>query len=71
MPPRVPRALVTVSRAAAAPTARPATLAHFGTTGPELRLIDALLDPQVRLLIADGDGKSARVWLSHEALITH
>src|SRR5206468_666947 len=31
----------------------------------------AFLDPQVRLLVADGDGSGARMRLAHEALITH
>jgi WD40 repeat protein len=69
--PRVLRALVTVSRASAEPTARPATMAQFAAGGAERRLIDALLDPRVRLLVADGDGDGARIRLAHEALISH
>ena len=69
--PKVLRALVTVSRAGAEPTARPVPMARFSEGGTERRVVDAFLDPQVRLLVADGDGDGARVRLAHEALITH
>lgn len=69
--PRVLRTLVTVNRSGAEATARPAALAQFADGSAERQLIAALLDPDVRLLVADGDGASARVRLSHEALITH
>ena len=69
--PRVLHALVTVSRSGTEPTARPATLAQFADGSPERKLIDALLDPRVRLLVADGDGDGARIRLAHEALISH
>jgi WD40 repeat protein len=67
--PRVLRALVTVSRAGAEPTARPALLAQFAAGSSERRLTDALL--AARLLVADRDGSEIRVRLAHEALITH
>jgi hypothetical protein len=69
--PRLLRALVTVSRSGAAPTARLAALAQFTTGGAERRLVDALLDPGGRLLVADGDGIGVHIRLAHEALITH
>jgi tetratricopeptide (TPR) repeat protein len=71
--PRVLRALVTVSRSGAEPTAREAPMAHFAENSEERRIVDALLDPQMRLLVAeaDGDGARVRVRLAHEALITH
>ena len=69
--PRVLRALVTVSRAGIEPTARAAALAQFADGRAERALVDALLAPQVRLLVADGDGAGARVRLAHEALLTH
>jgi WD40 repeat protein len=69
--PHVLHALVTVSRLGAGPVARPAILAQFADGGPERKLVDALLAPQVRLLVADGDGTGARVRLAHEALFTH
>jgi hypothetical protein len=65
------RALVTVSRSGAEPTARVAAIAQFADRSPERSLVEALLDPQVRLLVATGDSTSARVRLAHEALITH
>src|ERR1051326_7489214 len=69
--PRVLRALVTTSRSAATATGRPAALAQFADGSAESRLVDALLAPQVRLLVADGDGAGARVRFAHEALLTH
>ena len=69
--PRVLHGLVTVSRSGAEPTARPAMLAQFADGSPERQLVDALLAPQVRLLVGDGDGEGARVRLAHEALFTH
>ena len=68
--PRVLRALVTVSRSGAEPTARPAAITQFADGSPERKLIQSLLDPQVRLLVADGDGATARIRIAHEALIT-
>ena len=69
--PKVLRALVRVSRSGAEPTARRAAMARFPEGSGERRIVDALLDPQVRLLVAEGDGEGARVRLAHEALITH
>ncbi len=69
--PNVLRALVTVSGAGSAPAARIAPMARFAPGSAERRLVDALLDPQVRLLVADGDVENARVRLAHEALMTH
>jgi WD40 repeat protein len=68
--PRVLRALVTVSRSGAEPMTRPAMMAQFADGGAERKLVDALLAPTVRLLVADGDGAGARVRLAHEALIS-
>jgi tetratricopeptide (TPR) repeat protein len=69
--PKVLRALVTVSRSGADPTAREAPMARFAEGSAERQIIDALLGPQMRLLIAEGDGEGARVRVAHEALITH
>jgi WD40 repeat protein/energy-coupling factor transporter ATP-binding protein EcfA2 len=69
--PRALRALVTVSRAGTEPTARAAPLARFADGSAERTLVEALLAPQLRLLVADGDGAGARVRLAHEALLTH
>jgi hypothetical protein len=69
--PNVLRLLVTVSRSASEATARAAPIGQFNFGSPERALIDTLLDPQVRLLVAEGDGEGAYVSLAHEALITH
>jgi tetratricopeptide (TPR) repeat protein len=69
--PKALRALVTVSRSGAEPTARAVPMSRFADGSPERRVVDAFLDPQVRLLVADGDGDGARVRLAHEALMTH
>ena len=69
--PKVLRALVTVSRSGAEPTARPVPMAQFGENSPARRVVETFLDPQVRLLVVDSDGAAARVRLAHEALITH
>jgi tetratricopeptide (TPR) repeat protein len=69
--PRVLRALVTVSRSGAEPTARATTMTRFAEGSPERRVVETFLDPQVRLLVADGDGSGARIRIAHEALITH
>ena len=71
--PKVLWELVTVSSAEAEPTAQPAAMTRFPEGSPERRLVDALLIPQVRLLVAEGDGNDdgAQVRLAHEALITH
>lgn len=69
--PKVLRALATVTRSGAEPTARAAPMARFPDGSVERLIIEALLHPQMRLLVADGDGAAARVRLAHEALITH
>jgi WD40 repeat protein len=52
-------------------TARRARLSDFPPGTPKRRLIDALLDPSARLLVADAaGGREATVRLAHEALIT-
>src|SRR5579863_1975355 len=69
--PRLLRSLVTLSRTEADATARPAPMSEFAQGSPERQIVDALLAPDMRLLVADGDGEGARVRLAHEALITH
>jgi eukaryotic-like serine/threonine-protein kinase len=69
--PKVLRALVTVSRSGAEPTARAVPTARFVDGSPQRRVVEAFLDPQVRLLVADSDGEGARLRLAHEALISH
>ncbi|MBV8837085.1 MAG: hypothetical protein JO000_11135, partial [Alphaproteobacteria bacterium] len=69
--PKVLRELVTVSRSGAEPTARLVPMDRFAPGSGEREVVEAFLDPQVRLLVADGDGTSARVRVAHEALITH
>ena len=50
--------------------ARRAPLASFPEGSPKRRLIEALLDPAARLLVAEGtDAKGATVRVAHEALI--
>ncbi len=66
--PRLLRALVTVRPGVrGAVTARYAHLGQLSEGGAERRLVAALLDPQARLLVADGE--TLRV--AHEALLTH
>ena len=69
--PKVLRALVTVSRSGAEPTARAVSMARFADGSLERRIVESFLDPNVRLLVADGDGDGAHFRLAHEALITH
>ena len=69
--PLVLRALVTVSRTGAAPTARAAPLAQFSEGRPGHEIVAGLLDPRARLLVADGDAGGAQLRLAHEALLTH
>jgi formylglycine-generating enzyme required for sulfatase activity len=63
------RKLVTVS--AGTPVARPAPLQQFAKGSPLRVLADAFLDPQARLLVAEGDTGTAQLRLAHEALLTH
>jgi hypothetical protein len=69
--PKVLRALVRVSRSGAEPAARNAPISRFVDGSPERIIVGALLAPDMRLLVAEGDGNSAHVRLAHEALITH
>jgi WD40 repeat protein len=70
--PSVLRALVTVGHDRDSnATARMTPLSGFPVGSPRRALVDAFLDPQARLLIADGDGGEARVRVAHEALINH
>lgn len=70
--PAVLRALVTVgAEERASPTARWVPLSAFSETSPQRRVIDALLHPTARILVADGDESMARVRVAHEALLTH
>jgi WD40 repeat protein len=48
-----------------------APLTRFPEGTPERTIIDALLAPDMRLLIAEGDGEGAQIYLAHEALITN
>ena len=54
-------------------TARPAALALFPEGSAPRLLVDALLHPTARLLIADvpPEGGAALVRVAHEALLTH
>jgi hypothetical protein len=69
--PKVLRTLMSVSGLDAAPTSRSAPMSRFPTGSAARRIVDSLLDPQVRLLVAEGDGDGAHVRIAHEALITH
>jgi WD40 repeat protein len=69
--PKLLRALVTVSRSGAEPTAREAPMSRFAEHSPERKIADTLLAPDRRLLVAQGDGEGARVRVAHEALINH
>jgi hypothetical protein len=63
------RSLVTVEAGTA--TSRAASLAAFPEGSPERALIEALLHPQARLLVADDEDGAAQVRLAHEALLSH
>src|SRR5262249_45660048 len=66
------RALVTVEGGTA--TSRTAPLSLFPPGTPRRALVDALVDPQARLLVADtdtGEAHEAQLRLAHEALLTH
>jgi WD40 repeat protein len=69
--PKVLRGLVTVVSSDAVPTAREAPISGFREGSPERLVVDALLAPEMRLLVSTGDGSGARVRVAHEALITH
>src|SRR5262249_55926251 len=57
--PRVLRALVTISGPDAKATAQPAPLSAFPEGSASRRLVNRFLDPQIRLLVAEGDGEAA------------
>jgi formylglycine-generating enzyme required for sulfatase activity len=63
------RALVTVTGETA--TSRSSPLARFPEGTPIRELVDAFLDPQARLLVAESDRGPAQLRLAHEALLTH
>ena len=70
--PAVLRALVTVGQSdTAVPTARLVPLSTFAEGSAQLSLVEALIHPQARILVAYGDGSAARVRVAHEALLTH
>lgn len=69
--PTVLRALVTMDEAGRAATARRIPLSSFAEGSPERLLVEALLRPDARILVADGDPGSAHVRVAHEALLTH
>jgi WD40 repeat protein len=69
--PRLLRALVTVSHGGDTPTSRSTSLDQFQAGGPLRQLVDALLAPDVRLLVSEGDQREARIRVAHEALLTH
>jgi formylglycine-generating enzyme required for sulfatase activity len=66
---RLLRALVTVTGDTA--TARSAPLAQFPEGSLAGVLVDAFLDPQVRLRVEEGDKGPSQLRLAHEALLTH
>lgn len=69
--PRLLRALVTIGPKSA-PIARPVERAHVTRDdAPTHQLVDALLDSQVRLLVAEGDAAVTRIRVAHEAVFTH
>ena len=70
--PHVLRALVTVGQEKEASyTARTILLSFFQKGSPEYDLTHAMLAPDARLLVADGDGDGAKLRITHEALLTH
>ena len=70
--PHVLRALVTVGQGNDASfTARTVSHSFFHKGSPEYELIEAMLAPDARLLVADGDGDGAKLRIAHEALLTH
>ncbi|MGE3541882.1 MAG: caspase family protein [Candidatus Tectimicrobiota bacterium] len=70
--PAVLRTLVTVGQGEKAmATARLVPLSVFPEGSPARQLVDALLQPGARILVADGHNQAARVRLAHEALLTH
>jgi len=66
---RTLRALATVEGVTAA--SRPAPLSQFPRGTPRRDLVDAFLDPEARLLVADASSGEPHLRLAHEALLTH
>jgi hypothetical protein len=52
-------------------TARTAALDGFATHTPERQLVEAMLAPASRLLVADSAGGEVRIRVAHEALLTN
>jgi WD40 repeat protein len=70
--PGVLRELVTVSQGAnAVVTARACPLDTFPPGSAERALVEHLLDPAARLLVADRSGEHVLLRVAHEALLTH
>ena len=70
--PQVLRALVTVGQGShPVIAARRAPLLSFPTDSAARQLITKLLEPQARLLVADGEGSGATIRITHEALLEH
>jgi WD40 repeat protein len=70
--PAVLRRLVTIGQGeTAVATARLVPLATFPEASAERQLVDALIEPQARILVASGNGSASGVRVAHEALLTH
>ncbi|EKO39305.1 MAG: hypothetical protein B193_1987 [Solidesulfovibrio magneticus str. Maddingley MBC34] len=70
--PRVLLRLATVrSDASGSLISRSTALAGFAEGSAERRLIAALLAPQARLLVCDGEGEAVNIRVAHEALFSH
>ena len=69
--PNVLRTLVSVSRSGTEVTARSVPMSRFPESSAARRVVDDLLDRDVRLLVAGDDGAGPWVRLAHEALISH
>ena len=70
--PEVIRALVTVTPGAGVATARSARLDQFPEGTARRQLLNALLDPSARLVVASDDtGAGAQVRVAHEAILSH
>jgi formylglycine-generating enzyme required for sulfatase activity len=63
------RELVTIE--GGKPVSRTAPLSRFPEGSPRRSLVEALLDPQARLLVSDGHAGRAQLRLAHEALLSH
>jgi formylglycine-generating enzyme required for sulfatase activity len=72
--PIILRALVTIGQGVKATAcARAAPMSKFPPGTPARSLINAFLQPEARLLVADGDAEAggAQVRIAHEALLSH